>query len=323
MSSNQQARHLADSTLLCAVLSALDQERDSTGSNVALPTQGKTVDPARQISVSGGVFFEHCRSLYDQCGPERVFVSLHDALVDQWTPIGVVFGSADTPITTTKRLHAYERLALRSCISDITIIGDQSVMIRQVPVILEIAQTTCLSLAFWGVVTSAFRAAGCRGVRLDSQGVTLFANHSLNILAVDLLCSGEPVVLSWAEVKKPPASGCPRFRATCHRELIGSLVRLVYSAILDGQQVHLAEAAEQLGTSSRTLQRRLSDSNISLRSLQRSLQLFVATGLLADPDYSVTDIAMAARFADAPHLIRKFRAATGMTPRAFADRLMV
>ncbi len=323
MPSTRQVQHLADSTLLCAVLSALDQERDSIGNNIALATQQKTVDPTQQISVSGRLFFEHCRSLYERCGPERVFVSLYDAFVDQWTPIGVVFGSADTPIITTRRLRAYERFAPRSCTSDISILSDHSVMIRRIPVILEIAQTTCLTLAFWGVVTSAFRAAGCRGIRLETHGVTLFANRSLNTLAVDQLASGEPVILSWADVRKLPASTCPRFRVTRHRKLIASLVRLVYGAILDGQQVCPAMAAEQLGVSSRTLQRRLSESNLSLRTLQRSLQLFVATGLLADSDYNVADIAAAARFADGPHLIRRFRSATGMTPRAFADRLMI
>jgi len=323
MPPNQQKQHLADSTLLCAVLSALRQESDIIGSADAPARQHKSVDPTQQISVSGRLFFDRCRSLYDQCGPERVFVSLHDALVDQWTPIGVVFGSADTPITTTRRLRAYERLAPRSITSDISILGDRSVTIRRIPVISELAETTCLNLAFWGVVTSAFRAAGCCDIRLEAGGTTLFANRSLNVLALDRLFSGEPVVLSWSDIQKPPASSCPRFPATGHGTLIGSVVSLVYRAILDGEQVRLSRAARQLGASPRTLQRRLSESNISLRSLQRSLQLFVATGLLTDPDYNIADIAAAARFADAPHLIRQFRTATGMTPRAFADRLMI
>ncbi len=323
MQSNRQIRHLADSTLLNAVLSALKQQRRSGGYQVTSSLPQEAVDPTQQISVSGRLFFENCRSLYERQGPQSVFFSLHDALVDQWSPIGVVFGSADTPMIASKRLRAYEQLATRSCTSEISVVGDQAVTIRRIHVIPELAQTQCLTFAYWGMVTSAFRASGCRGIRLEASGTTVFGNRNFNALAAKTLFSGEPITLSWTDVQKPLPLTCPHFRTTCHKELIASVVHLVYRAILDGQPVYLAQTAKKLGMSSRTLQRRLAESEISLRALQRSLQLFVATGLLKDPRYNVADIAATARFADASHLIRKFRSATGMTPRSFADRLLI
>jgi transcriptional regulator GlxA family with amidase domain len=50
-----------------------------------------------------------------------------------------------------------------------------------------------------------------------------------------------------------------------------------------------------------------------------SRRLDAATGMLVHTGLSVRDIAAATGFTDERHLIRRFRARTGLTPRAFRD----
>jgi len=319
----RHSEHLADSTLLYALTFALDNTKGQLDADAISSGASSVVDPTLQMFVSGQLFFDLCRLVYDQCGPQRVFFALQDALVDQWTPIGVVFGSADTPITTTRRLGAYQNLAHRSCISEIHILSDQSVQIRRHNIMREIAETTSQAMAFWGYLASAYKASGCRGIRLETAKGALFANGEFNALAIDQFVTCQSAILSWERVVKLSEPVTPRFRAPCHKKLISAFADHILELFASGEAVNLATASAALGVSPRTLQRRLKEANLSLCRLRRALQLYVATGVLAEPDQDLVYAAIAARFSDAPHLIRIFRAATGMPPREFADRLLI
>lgn len=86
--------------------------------------------------------------------------------------------------------------------------------------------------------------------------------------------------------------------------------------------VHLV--AETLGTSARTLQRRLQAAGLTFAGVVRRTRYAVARRLLEDPRRKVGDIAQALGYSDAAHFTRAFRGWAGATPREFrrgaADR---
>ncbi|MEP7051113.1 MAG: AraC family transcriptional regulator [Pseudomonadota bacterium] len=76
-------------------------------------------------------------------------------------------------------------------------------------------------------------------------------------------------------------------------------------------------AAKDLGTSARSLRRRLSEQGISYRSLVQSTLERSAKQLLGDPNRSVQEAAHALGFADAAAFHRAFKRWTGVTPLEF------
>lgn len=320
---SQSKEHLADSTLLHALTFEFDNMKDQFYDNAISGGASVHVDPSQQMYVSGQLFFKICRLLYNQCGPQHVFFALQDAFVDQWTPIGVVFGSANTASITCERLKAYENLAHRSCISDIQILSDQSVSVRRKTVMQEIGDTRSQTMAYWGCITSVYRASGCRGIRLETADGLLFANGQFNAQAIDKFNTGDPITLSWDRFVEQTEPTTPRFRVPCHKKLVADFADHVLELFSSGKSVNLAIMALELGVSPRTLQRRLKEAGLSLCRFRRALQLFVATNLLAEPKQDLAYAAVSANFSDAPHLIREFRAATSMSPRDFANRLLL
>jgi AraC-like DNA-binding protein len=67
----------------------------------------------------------------------------------------------------------------------------------------------------------------------------------------------------------------------------------------------------------RTLQRRLSESGLSFRSLVQESQLADALRLMQDPSLKLIDVAFELGFSDPAHFTRAFRRWTGVSPRAF------
>lgn len=79
----------------------------------------------------------------------------------------------------------------------------------------------------------------------------------------------------------------------------------------------LAFVAGQLGVSTRTLQRRLSEQGITWSSLLSRTRQELAERLLLDPSLSVDDVAVLLGYAEASTFHRAFRQWTGQTPGAW------
>ncbi|WP_304615718.1 GlxA family transcriptional regulator [Paracoccus sp. (in: a-proteobacteria)] len=95
---------------------------------------------------------------------------------------------------------------------------------------------------------------------------------------------------------------------------------LVKRAVLKMQQnieqpLSVDEIAAALGTARRTLERRFqADLGQSPRRIYLEIRLDRATTRLRQTEQSVTDIALACGFCDAPHLARSLKAERGLTP---------
>jgi len=79
----------------------------------------------------------------------------------------------------------------------------------------------------------------------------------------------------------------------------------------------LSLVAEIVGTSERTLQRRLAHSGLTYSDIVQEARFSIASDLMADSDLNIADIAFAAGYENAPHFSRAFKRLTGMTPRAY------
>jgi AraC-like DNA-binding protein len=114
---------------------------------------------------------------------------------------------------------------------------------------------------------------------------------------------------SWSRVSAPPpppagTGGDPVSRA---RELI---------AADPARRWTLARLAEALGTSPRTLQRRLAATG-GFGELLASVRTGTAAGLLLHTEHPLGAIGFFCGYADQPHFTRRFRLRTAMTPAAY------
>lgn len=94
-------------------------------------------------------------------------------------------------------------------------------------------------------------------------------------------------------------------------------VRVVAAELALTGQLSVARIADHLGTSSRTLQRRLTDQGASLRGIVDDSRLEIARVLLCKTDLSVQDIAVRVGYSTPSGLARAFARWTGRSPRAY------
>ena len=94
-------------------------------------------------------------------------------------------------------------------------------------------------------------------------------------------------------------------------------VREAVSAQLIGGKPSLRRTAETVGTSVRTLQRKLDALGVTYRALVSELQIEEASRLLRRSGLDVRLIAASLGYADATAFSRAFRRRVGQTPREF------
>jgi len=97
---------------------------------------------------------------------------------------------------------------------------------------------------------------------------------------------------------------------------IGQLKQVIESA-LGHPRMSLQHAAAIIGTSARTLQRRLAERGLSFSGLLGRVRFAVAQRLLRDPEMLLTEIARRLGYSDLPNFIRAFKRWTGVGPNEF------
>lgn len=91
-------------------------------------------------------------------------------------------------------------------------------------------------------------------------------------------------------------------------------IQAVLKRILPGGRPDLTTVARELGTSVRTLQRRITAEGVTFRDLLQSARRELARQLLRDPRTDMRDVAQRLGFEDANSFYRAFRHWEGMTP---------
>jgi AraC-like DNA-binding protein len=102
---------------------------------------------------------------------------------------------------------------------------------------------------------------------------------------------------------------------------LASSLRQWLACMLRTDAVRVEVLAETLGTTPRTLQRRLGEAGTSYARVLGEARFEVATRLLARDDLEVREVAREVGYRDAAHLTRAFRRWSGMTPSELRRRL--
>ncbi|QOZ29516.1 AraC family transcriptional regulator [Bradyrhizobium sp. CCBAU 51753] len=99
-----------------------------------------------------------------------------------------------------------------------------------------------------------------------------------------------------------------------------SILKLTLPAYLDEGGPALAQVAEMVGLSIRSLQRKLSLAGLTYSSLLEQVRFNNATRLLRETENKIIDVAFSSGYADPAHFTRAFRRIAGITPREFRER---
>ena len=103
------------------------------------------------------------------------------------------------------------------------------------------------------------------------------------------------------------------------RDII-SVLKVSLPAYLDQGGLTIMQAAELMGVSVRSLQRRLSLAGMTYTGLLEQTRFENAIKLLTDPENKIIDVAFSSGYADPAHFSRAFRRISGCTPREFRRR---
>lgn len=99
-------------------------------------------------------------------------------------------------------------------------------------------------------------------------------------------------------------------------DFVGSLKQVIHTYLPSGHP-SIETMADVVGTSVRTLQRRLEKTGMVYSDLVDEVRLHTATSLLEDPDIPVTDIAFDVGYSDPAHFTRAFRRWAGVSPSEY------
>jgi AraC-like DNA-binding protein len=98
-----------------------------------------------------------------------------------------------------------------------------------------------------------------------------------------------------------------------------NMLRLLLPSYLDERVPNIAEVAEIVGTSVRTLQRELAAVGLTYSGLIDQVRFGRAVSLLRAANAKIIDVAFATGYANPAHFTRAFRRIAGVTPREFRE----
>lgn len=101
---------------------------------------------------------------------------------------------------------------------------------------------------------------------------------------------------------------------------IESLVRRAVSQSLSAGVPKMAEIAQRLAMSERTLQRRLGERDLSYKALVDTTRRELAENMLRQSDYAISEIAFLTGFSEQSAFQRAFKRWTGETPTSFRKK---
>ena len=101
------------------------------------------------------------------------------------------------------------------------------------------------------------------------------------------------------------------------RESIRTEVERIVTQLLPHGRATASEVARRLGTSARTLSRRLGDEGVTFLEILNELRAALAKRYLNDPEFPISEIAWLLGYREVSSLTHAFKRWTGMTPREF------
>jgi AraC-like DNA-binding protein len=184
------------------------------------------------------------------------------------------------------------------------------------------------NLLLHGFMVGLLEAIGVEGITsviLPSHGsaVTLVRNGKL-VKIRDFAGRGLRWRINWQSFV-PVSPGYPfmaNMPGTAPPAMMGNAVIRKLAAILEndvGRGWTIDEVANQLGTSARTLQRRLQNANTRFSDLLRLTRVREACRLIGGTSMSIGEIGYWCGFTDNAHFSRDFRRLVGMPPSVYRE----
>ena len=187
--------------------------------------------------------------------------------------------------------------------------------------------TTPENLLICGLIIALLEEIGCVGLRCDmplDDGATYRIREDGRFSVPD---DANPLMpdtwtIEWQMFSsrtknaipeaEPPDIALPQSCDSTLRNSIKTVVRLLTLDV--SRQWKIDGLACEAGLSTRSLQRRLLDAELSFSHLVRLVRIHEACRLLKNSDAPITTIGFCAGFSDSAHFSRDFRASMGMTP---------
>lgn len=144
-----------------------------------------------------------------------------------------------------------------------------------------------------------------------------------NVFTIPLKVMTQPLPLANSCTRRTAERACLDELDRIRRHQTGDICWLVRDALRRSEQPvpKLKSVAERLGTSERSLRRRLQGANVSFRSLVTEFQRQTAIECLLDGDLSIREIADACGFSNAGAFGDAFKRWTGATPGAYRNAM--
>lgn len=151
---------------------------------------------------------------------------------------------------------------------------------------------------------------------MPSTRILVGQGHTSILIERDILCA-PPILGSLIQAAttgpKEPASQDDAWAAWTFVSLLRSMIQ----PYLNGGHPDITLAAESIGMSKRTLQRKLQLSGCSYSQIVQEARFELARSCLGDPSAKVIDVAMMSGYESPQHFTRAFRRFTGVTPTAY------
>lgn len=170
------------------------------------------------------------------------------------------------------------------------------------------------------------------GVNWTPRVVAFEANYSPNIEVQShwpntRFMSGQKA--SWIEVplkflshpnpRDVVSSDSPKTERQPFDNDVVSVLKLTLPSYLDQGGLAIVQAAEMVGLSVRSLQRKLSLAGLTYSGLLEQIRINNAIKLLSETENKIIDVSFSSGYADPAHFARAFRRISGLTPREFRD----
>lgn len=300
-----------------------------------VPAEIARPDPVKSALLPAPVKRSVLEHAYAKAGPEAILMIGQGVKRQGFAPILHVLLASKSPAALAERWHRLERYGHSRHRTEVTSSADGSMAFRRW-VESGPAPKPVESLLMCGWFIGLLEAIGCRETwcrTATDDGTSLllyrsgdcFPDGAQGLGPVDRWAIGwrdfdpaaarsertvaEPPVKTYADGDRPAWSGPVRAAAEAiARDL--------------SQPWTLGDLAGEIGQSTRTLQRRLAEADLSFSRLVRAERISQACRLLDETAFSLTEIGYWCGFSDSAHFSRMFSASTGMAPSAYRQTLV-
>jgi len=290
-----------------------------------LPPDANTVDAIRHANISAEYKRDILDTIWREAGPERLLSIGQGTREVRYDPIWHAVRSVSPAVAFDKwrRFEAFGHSRNRLRI-------DQTHEKRasfQRYIVDGGTPTSPENLLICGLTIAILKETGCLGLRCEmplDDGTTYCIHKNGHFFIPDdpNALTTATWTIEWKSFSRrmestipetePPDILLPRSCDSILRASIEAVVRLLKYDV--ARQWKVGELAREAGLSTRSLQRRLRDAELSFSLLVRLVRIHEACRLLKNSNAPITTIGFCAGFSDSAHLSRDFHASMGMTP---------